>query len=108
MPYFFVFQINDRDTSAPPGTPDRDRLATFVSTVAVFHASSGEEACRAAAAKTKNLRTYFAVEGTPWGVDMLQVEGVVELGAEPPQETELERRTRELERRVLERDVPLD
>lgn len=103
MPHFMVFEIWHK------GEVPRGQLETGVTSIAAFHADSGEEACQAAAKKTKKLTTYFAVEGTPWGVDMLEVEGTRELGAEDDlQESEKDRRLRELERRVLDRDVPLD
>ncbi len=112
MPYFMVFQIEDRARSAPPGVPVDLSLKTFAVPLAAFHADTAEEACQAAAAKTKRLTSYFAIEGTPWGIDMLQVEGATEIGATPDDEelaeTAKERRLRELERRVLDRDVPLD
>lgn len=74
---------------------------------AIFRAACAEDACRAAAKKMGAVGTYFAVEGTPWGVEMLDVEGVEELGAEPSETDEKERRIRALERTVLDReDLP--
>jgi hypothetical protein len=111
MPYFLVLEVNDRETHAPPGVAVRDgQLKTFTSPLAVFHADTAEEACRAAAAATHRLTTYFAIEGTPWGVEMIKVDGVREIGASLSEddEDEKDRRLRELERRVLDREVPLD
>lgn len=107
MPYFLVFQIDERTTSSQETA---GRLKTFASPLAAFHADSGEEACQAAAAATKRLTTYFAIEGTPWGVDMMRVDGTYELGVSitDEDETPAERRLRALERRVLDRDVPED
>lgn len=106
MPYFMVFAIDERTTSTRESS---GALRTFAAPLAAFHADTGEQACQAAAAATKRLTTYFAVEGTPWGVDMIRVEGTRELGvALDDEESAHDRRLRELERRVLDRDVPLD
>lgn len=72
---------------------------------AIFRADTAEQACQAAAKKMGSMGTYFAVEGTPWGVDLVDVEGVEELGA-PETEDAKERRIRALERSVLDHDVP--
>lgn len=48
----------------------------------------------------------FAVEGTPWGIDMLDVEDVEELGQEAKPEDSKEKRIRELERTVYVPMVP--
>jgi hypothetical protein len=101
MPYFMVFEIWQR------GEVKKGELKTAAGAVAAFHADTGEEACQAAARATKRLTTYFAVEGTPWGVEMIGVAGTSEIGADLDEETVAERRLRELERRVLDRDVPL-
>lgn len=70
---------------------------------AIFRCDTAEQACQAAAKKIGGMGTYFAVEGTPWGVDLLDVEGVSELGDDELTDDK-ERRIRELERTVLDRD----
>lgn len=92
MPSYVVFEIWER------GEQKLGRLETGVTAIAAFRAKDGETACQAVAAATKKLTNYIAVEGTLWGIDMAQVEGVEELGLEQPAETKLERRIRELER----------
>lgn len=77
-------------------------LSTVVEPQAVFRAHSPEEACKIVAAKTKRLETYFAVEGFPWGVELLHDDDSVELGAEL-EEDDLNARMRALERRQLDR-----
>lgn len=49
--------------------------------VGVFQATDATRACHAAARKHGRAGTYFAVEGTPWGLEMQPVEDVAELGA---------------------------
>jgi hypothetical protein len=71
------------------------------SPIGVFSADSAERACQAAARKHGAAGTFFAIEGYPWGLEMVEVEGVTELGNETdPQAV----RIRDLERQVLERD----
>lgn len=50
------------------------------SILGVFHAPTAEDACKAAAIKAGFAGTFFAVEGTPWGIDMYESE-VEEYGA---------------------------
>lgn len=40
--------------------------------IGVYQASTPEEACQAAARDHGQMATYFAVSGTPWGVDMME------------------------------------
>lgn len=79
---------------------------TIISPISIFRADRAEDACQAAAKKVGSMGTYFAIEGTPWGVDLIDTEGTTELGAEPPEDDEKERRIRALERGVLDKDVP--
>lgn len=95
-------------TTRPQATgPRGERLVpdnvTEFQFVGIFRADHAEDACKAGARKLGSVGTYFAVEGTPWGVDMIEVEGVTELG-EPETGDEQERRLRALERSVLDRD----
>lgn len=39
--------------------------------IGVYSADSPEDACQTAARDHGQMATYFAVEGTPWGVDMV-------------------------------------
>ena len=95
MPHYMIFNSGRR----------QDGLRWDNTPVGVFQADDAETACKAAAADCGQLGTFFAVEGYPWGVEMLAVEGVHKLG-----ETELEsarNRLREIERRVLENPLGL-
>jgi hypothetical protein len=79
------------------------RLQWLGSPVGVFKAETAEAACRAAAKRTGTMGTFFAVEGTPWGVSMIGSDAT-ELGVDFEESQSdldrLERRTRELERSV--------
>ena len=66
--------------------------------VGVFKAPDPESACKKAAHKAGSLGTYFAVEGYPWGVQMLEVDDVEELGGSELEQAKA--RLRELERQV--------
>jgi hypothetical protein len=46
----------------------------------IFRCETALQACQAAAKKTGGMGTYLAVEGFPWGIDMVGVDGVTELG----------------------------
>lgn len=107
MPYFLVLECGNRRENAVPGFA---KVQTYAAPVAVFKADNGEDACRACAAKTGRLTQYFAVEGVPWGIEMISVENVEELGAEKTPENDHERRMRELEMRThrMEREAGLD
>jgi hypothetical protein len=74
--------------------------------VGVFRAESAESACRLAAKKNGRMGTYFAVEGFPWGVEMFDADDASELGVENPLSKleQLENRSRELEKLVLEKE----
>lgn len=94
--------IYGRETGRTQIGPDYVQIVP----VAIFRCDTAEQACQAAAKKSAMMGTYFAIEGTPWGVDMIEVEGVEELGVAPPGEDEKDRRIRALERSVLDHDVP--
>ena len=68
----------------------------------VFAANSAESACKKAAQKTGRMGNFFAVEGFPWGVEMLDVEDAVEFGGVDSMSKiqKLENRSRELEAEV--------
>ena len=95
MPYYLVFAIDERTTSTRESA---GALKTFAAPLAAFHAEGPTQACHAAAAATKRLTTFFAIEGEPWGIDMIRVDGTSELGAPVEPESDVERRLRELER----------
>lgn len=92
-----------RAPNMPPAPPPQDAFIPC----GVFRCETAELACQAAAKKVGQIGTYFAIEGTPWGIDMMAVDDVLELGHEPPEEDEKERRIRALERGVLDKDVPV-
>ena len=64
--------------------------------VGVFETDKAEEACQAAAKKVGWMGSYFAVEGFPWGIDLLETDAT-EFGADS-NVNPLENRIRELER----------
>jgi hypothetical protein len=60
-----------------------DGITWSAAPVGVFRAGDPEAACKAAARKHGRMGSYFALEGFAWGVDMLEVEDVEELGQSP-------------------------
>jgi hypothetical protein len=54
-------------------------LAWAPSPIGMFHAESGDQACKAAARKIGSMGVFFAVSGTPWGVSMAD-SGAEEVG----------------------------
>lgn len=70
--------------------------------VGVFTADNPDDACLAAAKKTGQLGTFIAIEGHPWGLDMVQDPEVSELGKEPDTMSRLEAMGRRLENRLAE------
>lgn len=102
MNHYLVFaKLRVGGNPLAPGFP-RDPIRDAFVPVGVWGANSGDDACKAAAKKVGQVGTYFAVEGSPWGVDMLDVEGVHELGEEETPDAQ-QVRIRELERQLLER-----
>ena len=89
--YYIVFaRTVNQPVGGYPGQPQGPVGAPSYNMTVVptlFRAESPEKACQAAARKVGGMGTYFAVEGFPWGVDMMSVEGVSEVGdpAELPQ-----------------------
>ena len=68
--------------------------------VGVFETDSAEKACQAAAKKAERFGSFFAVEGFPWGIDLLETEAT-EFGADPQPMSrlkQLENRSRETEK----------
>jgi hypothetical protein len=65
----------------------------------VFVADSAEQACRAAAKKTQVFGSFFAIEGFPWGVDLMETEAT-EFGQDQllSKSERLANRIRELEK----------
>lgn len=47
--------------------------------IGVFTGNQPEDACKAAAASVGTMGTFFAVEGTPWGIELMNT-GAGELG----------------------------
>jgi len=96
MAYWLVF--GSKKISRAPGSTE---LADWTP-IGVYESDASDEACKAAAQREGTMGTYFAIEGSPWGITMLQPEGVKALGQEMgpnPQAV----RIRELERLLLER-----
>jgi len=65
----------------------------------VFAANNAEAACKAAAKKSGRMGNFFAIEGFPWGVEMIDTEDAVEFGGADSMNKiqKLENRSRELE-----------
>lgn len=86
MKFFMVFGSRLEMTAGQVhyGRPeDRPRALTWDNgPLGVFQAETAELACQAAAKKNGTAGTYFAIEGYPWGLEMNQVAGVKELGAD--------------------------
>jgi hypothetical protein len=64
--------------------------------VGVFRADSAEQACQAAAKKTGFMGNYFALQGTPWGIELFETDAD-EFGADTTIDP-LQRRIAELEK----------
>jgi len=69
--------------------------------IGVFKARKAEDACKAAAKKMQQFGSFLAIEGYPWGIDLMDIEAS-EFGLNDERElSPLERaenRSRELER----------
>lgn len=102
MDSFVVFEIWSRGEDV--GKRD---LKMGVTPMTAVRAESAELACRAVATKTGKLTNYIAVPGIMWGIDLVEVDGVEELGLEPDEESVTEKRIRDLERRDLERQLEI-
>ena len=57
----------------------------------VYQGDTPDDACRAAAADTNNMGTFFAIEGTPWGIEMM-AGGSTQFGRKESALERLERR----------------
>lgn len=69
MNYYIVFGSIKRPADFMGGK----RLDWSNPPVGVYEAETAADACQAAASDEGQMATYFAVEGTPWGVDLLDV-----------------------------------
>jgi hypothetical protein len=68
----------------------------------VFEAETAEQACKAAAKKSQRFGSFFAVEGFPWGIDLIETDAT-EFGVEQQEISrlrQLEVRSREMERQA--------
>ena len=68
MSYYIVFGSIKRPADFMGGK----RLDWSNPPVGVYEAATPADACQAAASDQGQMATYFAVEGTPWGVDMVE------------------------------------
>lgn len=98
--FYIVFaarsiQSQDPYHGAPQGVPE----LVWSNPVGVFKADTATQACQAAAKKVGAFGNFFAVEGTPWGLDIYTDDGVQEFGKDEIDFT-LTDKTRELERSV--------
>lgn len=97
LKYYMVFASRFEQ---PPGVVHYGPAATRprqlvwdAGAIGVFRAPSPELACQAAARKVGSVGSFFALEGTPFGVMMNPVDGVDELDSDfspnPPRLPEL-------------------
>ena len=104
MPYYIVFGANQQVPSGQayggPPTNAPHTLVWFNAPIGVFRTDTAERACMAAAKKSGAIGTFFAVDGTPWGVELMDVEGATELGGPPNIDDERDRRIHDLERQL--------
>lgn len=68
MAFYIVFGSQKRPTDFMGGKA----LDWGQPPIGVYSADSAEKACQAAAKDHGQMATYFAVEGTPWGIDMME------------------------------------
>jgi len=103
--FFMVFAGTKQSSSSD----DSDKYIAWSGPIAVFEADSAEEACQSCAKKVGWMGSYFAIEGFPWGVELFEAPAR-EFGADTKltRREEMELRTRELERTVLEDHSTVD
>lgn len=88
------------NTGSPVYGPGQPQISWQV--VGVFEAATAEAACKAAAKKRQVFGSFFAVEGFPWGIDLIEIEAT-EFGRDQEELTrlrQLEVRSREMERQA--------
>lgn len=66
MSFYIVFGSIKRPSDFMGGK----RLDWGQPPIGVYEAATAGDACQAAASDAGSMATYFAVEGTPWGVDL--------------------------------------
>lgn len=76
MNWYIVFASEKRPANFVGGK----RLDWGQPPIGVYRAESPEEACQAAAQDHGSVSTMFAVEGTPWGLDMMERPAATQLG----------------------------
>lgn len=99
MKYYMVYAMTKH---VDPVKMDGSTVNIWTPT-GVYGALSAEAACQAAARATQRVGNFFAVEGFPWGVELLEPDAVEFAGGEATKLQQLEIRSRE-----LEKDVGLD
>lgn len=67
MSYYIVFGSIKRPADFMGGK----RLDWNQPPVGVYEAATPQDACQAAASDQGQMATYIAVEGTPWGIDLM-------------------------------------
>lgn len=93
MKYYAVWSgVKDED---PRG---RERISWGLA--GIFKAENAESACQAAARKSQRMGTFFAIEGYPWGIDLME-QTASEFGIED-RVSEAERQGRELEQKIAQ------
>ena len=73
MNYYMVFGSIKRPLTGGGSRLDWaiDRQGYPAGPIGVYQADSPQEACQAAAADVAGMGTFFAVEGTPWGLELM-------------------------------------
>lgn len=104
MPFYIVFGASTQESIAGrSGSKAEDkRLVWWPNPVGVFRSDTADDACKKAAQKTGRLATFAAVDCTPWGITMLEVDGAYELG-DPLEEADAKIQETENRLRALER-----
>lgn len=103
--FFMVFagtKVEDRNPiSGMQVGPDK---LVWSNPIGVFNAPDAESACRKAANKLGYITNFFAVEGFPWGIGLMEEEEVGEFGIDKVSDVKAlnspETKTREMERSV--------
>lgn len=99
--FFIVFgSTRVQDTNPISGRIEGPPVLMWGAPIGVFQADTAEAACKRAAKKVGYMGNFFAVEGSPWGVELLEDETTGEFGVDDMNVHDINQRTRELERSV--------
>lgn len=84
MSFYLVFG----STKRPKGFMGGTYLDWGNPPIGVYEAATPEDACRQAAADSGTFGTYFAIDGFPWGIELMH-SGARQLGRREPLEERL-------------------